>query len=260
MIDLFQICALAITAVDVALGAPDHHFVQPYGYHDHQQHDRFFLTKPDNSIPVSYDNHASSDYGIQESYGAPDYGTVENSEAPDYGTGETYGSPDYYDTGESYGAPGEETSSIQDTFGTSLEAMGIKLPFLKPFLKPFIKPAVKKPGSVQPGDPGLIPQSYESPDHGTGVKADETGLVPGKSLKAKLLFIVVGILLPLALLVMVLEMTFTVVNAVTLKKAEKFSLLVENQEGRRKREAGLHPISSLLMEPENFESIIKSIR
>ena len=271
---LFQAYLLAVTAVQVTLAAPDHH-------HRHREpQDKFFLTNTANLIPddnqYSYDSHqqqyTSSDYGTQESYGAPDYGTVEAAyDVQDYGTGsgETYGAPEYDPDLESFGS----------SLDADLKALGIVLPFLKfpllkglfklPLFKPLLKifklkaakllfeSLIKKPGGIQPDDPGLTPQSYESPHPGTGViPNDESGLIPGKNWKAKLLFVVLGILLPLALIVMVLEMTFTLLMA-----ANPNNLLNPiDQVGRRKREADSPPLLSPGRQPSNFEFIMKSIR
>ena len=151
----------------------------------------------------------------------------------------------------------------------------VKFPIFKPFLKLFtlksgkilledLKLLKKFPG-VFLDDPAAAPPTYEAPpsdesNHGyetqpsygqttTTVKPGKTDdLIPGKGYKAKVLFVVLAVLLPLFLFLMLLEMAFTLMFA----KMQ----LVPNLQTRKRREAEDLDLGSF----ESIESIMNSIR
>ena len=153
----------------------------------------------------------------------------------------------------------------------------VKFPIFKPFLKLFtlksgkilledLKLLKKFPG-VFLDDPAAAPPTYGPPqsdesNHGyesnhpqsyepTTVKPGKTDdLIPGKGLKAKVLFVVLAVLLPLFLFLMLLEMAFTLMFA-------KMQLVPNLQRKRREAEGDLLPT---VLESGSFESIINSIR
>ena len=153
----------------------------------------------------------------------------------------------------------------------------VKFPIFKPFLKLFtlksgkilledLKLLKKFPG-VFLDDPAAAPPTYEAPpsdesNHGyetqpsygqttTTVKPGKTDdLIPGKGYKAKVLFVVLAVLLPLFLFLMLLEMAFTLMFA----KMQ----LVPNLQNRKRREAEDMPPT--VLESRSFESIMNSIR
>ena len=258
---LFQACALVVALLQVALAAPDH---GSGGHHHHGHHqDQYAVNAQDDH----HYHEKTFGYGAQDSYELPNYVNVE----PQYGT----------PSAPSYNPPTQDPPEDPDLKDPGLKFLGIKLPFAKlallkglvkfPIFKPFLKlilledlKLLKKFPGFFLDDPATPPtyeappsdesnHSYESPQPSYGppttVKPGKTDdLIPGKGYKAKVLFVVLAVLLPLFLFLMLLEMAFTLMFA----KMQ----LVPNLQNRKRREAEDLDLGSF----ESIESIMNSIR
>ena len=270
---LFQASVLAVAVIQVALAAPDHgsgghhHDTHHHGHHE----DHYAINAQDGH----HYHEKTFGFGAQDNYELPNYVNVEpNYDAPSYNPPQDPDDPELKD-------PGLKFLGIKLPFAKLALLKGlVKFPIFKPFLKLFtlksgkilledLKLLKKFPGVFAPEDPaapttyGAPPSDeshynygYESPQPSYGptttVKPGKTDdLIPGKGYKAKVLFVVLAVLLPLFLFLMLLEMAFTLMFA----KMQ----LVPNLQNRRRREA-----EDLLMptvqESGSFESIMNSIR
>lgn len=261
---LFQACVLAVAFLQVALAAPDH---GSGGHHHHGYHqDQYAVNARDDH---HHHHEKTFGFGAQDSYQLPNHVNLE----PQYGT----------PSAPSYNPPSQDPPDDPELKDPGLKFLGIKLPFAKlallkglvkfPIFKPFLKLILledlkllkKFPGVFAPEDPaapttyGAPPSDeshygYESPQPSYGptttVKPGKTDdLIPGKGYKAKVLFVVLAVLLPLFLFLMLLEMAFTLMFA----KMQ----LVPNLQTRKRREVENLPTE---LESGSFESIMNSIR
>ena len=254
------------------MAAPDH---GSGGHHHHGHHDDQYAV---NAQDDHHYHEKTFGYGAQDSYELPNYVNVE----PQYGTpsAPSYNPPSQ-DPPEDPDLKNPELKflGIKLPFAKLALLKGlVKFPIFKPFLKLFtlksgkilledLKLLKKFPGVFAPDDPAAAPPTYGAPPsdeshHGyespqpsygpTTVKPGKTDdLIPGKGYKAKVLFVVLAVLLPLFLFLMLLEMAFTLMFA----KMQ----LVPNLQNRRRREAE-GDLPPTVLESGSFESIMNSIR